>query len=250
MMLDHATIAAAFERHARVGFQFSGGRDSTAALYVLREFWPRMTVYHLDTGDQFPETRDVVARVAQDLPIVVIRTDVAALREQFGMPSDIVPVDNTSIGRMVSGQAQLLQGRYDCCARALMVPMHEQMIRDGITLLVRGQRDDEYAAPPLRSGDSSEGFEVLYPIQSWSPGDVMEYLRAHGLPLAPFYERGMRRAPECMGCTAWWDEGRAAYMREHHPAAFGVYEQRIRIVRAQIHQQARMLVEELEACDG
>jgi 3'-phosphoadenosine 5'-phosphosulfate sulfotransferase (PAPS reductase)/FAD synthetase len=239
--LDLAHLQSAFERHQRIAFQFSGGRDSTAALYLLRPLWSRLTVYHLDTGDQFPETRAVVDAVAREVDIVLVQGDVAGVRREFGLPSDIVPVDNTDIGRMVSGRAVKLQSRYDCCIRSLMAPMHRRMREDGITLLVRGQRDDEYAAPPHRSGQSADGFEVLYPIQHWTGEQVSAYLKDNGLPLAQFYERGARRAPECMGCTAWWDEGRAAYMREHHPAAFDSYRANMKTIRIEIDRQYAML---------
>jgi SAM-dependent methyltransferase len=139
---------AAWARHVgRIAFQFSGGRDSTAALYVLRERWPQMAVYHLDTGDQFPETRAVVAQVEADLlraGVVLQRivSDVKQVRETHGYPVDLVPVDNTDFGRLVSGESLKLTGRYECCARSLMAPMHARMIEDGITLIVRAQRDD------------------------------------------------------------------------------------------------------------
>jgi ubiquinone/menaquinone biosynthesis C-methylase UbiE/3'-phosphoadenosine 5'-phosphosulfate sulfotransferase (PAPS reductase)/FAD synthetase len=240
-------IASAFVRHRRIAFQFSGGRDSTAALYLLRPHWQRMELYHLDTQDQFPETREVFLRVAADFFAAtgraprVIAGNVHAVREQFGLASDLVPVDNGDPGRLVSGRQVKIISRYECCWRSLMLPMHERMRADGITLIVRGQRDDEYASPPKRSGDTGEGFEVLYPIQSWSGEQVSAYLKGHGLPLAPFYDRGVRRAPECMGCTAWWDEGRAGYMREHHPVAFQAYSERMRVIRSEIDRQYAML---------
>lgn len=234
-------VASAFARHQRIAFQFSGGRDSTAALYLLRPYWDRMTVYHLDTGDQFPETRAVVERVEQDVPITRIYSDVAATRREFGLASDLVPVDNSEVGRLVSGRPVKIISRYECCARTLMNPMHERMGQDGITLIVRGQRDDEYATPPKRSGDTGGNFEVLYPIQSWSGEQVSAYLKDNDLPIAPFYERGARRAPECMGCTAWWDEGRAGYMREYHPEAFVAYSANMKVIRIEIDRQYGML---------
>ncbi|VTU38231.1 Dimethylglycine N-methyltransferase [Variovorax sp. PBS-H4] len=243
----------AFHRHkGRVAFQFSGGRDSTAALYALREFWPQMRVYHVDTGDQFPETRAVVAQVEKDLAeagleLVRIVTDVQGNHQYAGYPTDLVPVDNTVLGQMVSGAPLRLQGRYDCCAANLMNPLHARMQLDGITLLIRGQRDDEYAAPPLRSGDVSDGFEVLYPIQGWSAADVDMFIAEHGLPVAPFYEAGARRAPECMSCTAWWDEGRAAYMRKHHPNEHKVFIQRMADIRREIDRSMSWLNHETEA---
>lgn len=236
-------VASAFARHERIGFQFSGGRDSTAALYLLKPYWDRLTVYHLDTGDQFPETQAVVAAVEADMgiPMTRIAGNVAAVHEQFGWPSDLVPVDNAGIGRLVSGRVVKLQSRYECCARSLMAPLHERITADGITLIVRGQRDDEYATPPMRSGGVRGSLEVLYPIQTWTGAQVSAYLNDNGLPIAPFYERGAVRAPECMSCTAWWDEGRAQYMERHHPKAFEAYEARIAIVRGEINRQYAQL---------
>lgn len=230
-------IESAFARHERIGFQFSGGRDSTAALFLLRDYWDRMTVYHLDTGDQFPETRAVVDAVEKLIPIVRIHTDVKTDRLENGMPVDLIPVDNTPLGRKVSGRSLKLTGRYDCCWRNLMQPMHQKLIGDGITLIVRGQRDDEYQEQPTRSGDYSEGIEVLYPLQDWTADNVMLYLKGNELPLAEFYDRGMRRAPECMGCTAWWDEGRENYLRQYHPIEFAANAAAMGKINAEIVRQ-------------
>jgi len=141
----------------------------------------------------------------------------------------------------LSGRTVKIISRYECCSRALMTPMHDRMKADGITLIIRGQRDDEYASPPKRSGDVADGFEVLYPIQSWGAPDVDRYLADHQMPVAPFYERGARRAPECMGCTAWWDEGRAEYLRQHHPKAHLAYTERMQVIRGEISRQLAML---------
>ena len=241
-------IASAFARHkGRIGFQFSGGRDSTAALYSLRPYWDQMTVYHVDSGDRFPETRDIVERVGKEVPIVVIQGNVDAVRQAHGLATDLLPAENTTIGRWLSGREPKLMGRFDCCAMTIMQPMHQRMQKDGITLLVRGQRDSDYAAPPMRSGDSRDGFEVLYPIQSWSGDQVEDYLRTNNLPVADFYREGMTRASDCMKCTAWWDDGRPQYLRRFHPAEHAEFMNRINIVRAEINHQADMLAKELEA---
>lgn len=233
-------IGAAFNRHERIAFQFSGGRDSTAALYQLRPYWNLMTVYHLDTEDQWPETRAVVDRVNLDVPIVRIKSDVHKVRDEFGLPTDLLPVDNTDLGRLVSGRKLKLQGRYDCCWRTIMLPMHQRMVQDGVTLLVRGQRDDEYAAPPLRSGQAAGGFEVLYPIEAWTGEQVTDFLTANELPIAPFYEEGAPHGSDCMGCTAWWDDGRVALLRRH-PEAFEAYRANMKIIRIEIDRQYSML---------
>lgn len=245
-------VAQAFNRHERVGLQFSGGRDSTATLYLLREYWPLLTVYHVDAGDQFPETRDIVQKVRAEVLAAggrfeVIVSDVHESRRVHGWPTDLLPADNTPLGRRVAGEQLQLVGRYECCARNIMLPMHQRVLADGCTLLIRGQRDSDYAAPPLRSGDTSEGLEFLYPIQSWSGDDVERYLRVNGLPIADYYPEGIKRASDCMTCTAWWDDGRAQYLRRFHPEQHKIFIDRAVLVRNAIAKQMQWLNHELEA---
>ena len=240
-------------RHrGRVGFQFSGGRDSTAALYLLRARWPEMTVYHLDTGEQFPETRQVVHCVREDVQaaggtFITIATNVQAYRATAGWPSDVVPTFNTPLGRRVSGDAQPLVDRYQCCWDNLMWPMYARMRDDGITLLVRGTRDDEFTDPVMRDGDVADGVEVHYPIGGWSAEQVDAYLAEQGLPVAPYYAHGLRRAPECMGCTAWLDEGRLGYMRQHHPKHWRAAVARLESINEQVGRAVHWLKHEMEA---
>jgi 3'-phosphoadenosine 5'-phosphosulfate sulfotransferase (PAPS reductase)/FAD synthetase len=248
----HPDVARWTRHEGAIAFQFSGGRDSLAALYLLRDRWPQMRVYHLDTGDQFPETRAVVDRVRQDLAdagvvLEVIAQDVGAFRLSHGYASDLVPTENTPIGRAVSGRELRLVDRYACCAANLMNPMHAIMVEERITMIVRGQRDDEYATPPMRDRDVLDGFEVHYPIQDWTAAQVDTYLAALGVPVAPFYAEGMKRAPECLHCTAWLDEGRLGYTKKHHPEAHAVVIRRLADIRAEVTATLINLDNEMEA---
>lgn len=239
-------IQGAIVRHDRIAFQFSGGADSIAALYVMRPWWDLLTVYHVDTGDQFPEIAETVERVSHDLPIVTIRGDAPGWRAANGLPSDVVPFDNTAIGRALSGRTIPIVTKMECCAANLMDPLHQQMRRDGMTLLVRGTRSEEFRGGlDLRSGWTDGQVELLHPIEGWSKREVLRYLNENGLPCPPFYDMGMRAAPECMGCTAWWDEGRMAYMRRFHPAEAVLYEKNLRAIRGEIMRQMGNSLEEL-----
>lgn len=237
-----ADIHAALTRHQRVAFQFSGGRDSLAALYLMRAYWDRMRVYHLDAGDQFPELRAVVDAVNQWVPITRIKTSAPAWRAVHGIPSDLVPVDNTPMGQMLSGRFQRIANRNECCWANLMQPMHQRMLADGITLIVRGVRADEFLGEmPTRSGWTGEGLEMLYPIEHWSAQEVDDYIAVHELPVAPFYAQGMKEAPECMGCTAWWTDGKAQYLRQHHPDKWHEVRLGLGVIRAEAVRQLATL---------
>ena len=225
-VLDPGAIA----RHHRVAFQFSGGKDSTAALFLLRPLWARMTVYWLNSGDSFPETAAFVRRIAAELPrFVEVKGRVHEMVSRFGPPSDLIPeAASETAWAMNVGRGERLQDRTLCCARSKMAPMHERMLADGVTLIVRGQKAADSFRGPLSSGtvDASTGLEFYYPIEQWTDSDVMRYLTEHDL-VPPLYGEGLNRSGDCMTCSAWLGDKRAAYLAQRHPVAFQGYRQRI-----------------------
>lgn len=243
--IDVDSALSALERHEHVAFQLSGGRDSIAALFSMRAFWNRLTVYHLDTGDQFPETRAVVDAVSRLIPVTRIASSSKQYRDQVGLPSDVVPVDNLPFGRMVSGNPIKIVSRYDCCGAVLMLPLYQRMVSDGITLIVRGQRDVDYTQAPIRSGQSDGTFEVLFPIQHWTDADVDSFIRELKLPVGDFYEAGMSTTPDCMGCTAWWGEGRLDYLRERYPDKHAEVVDKITLIKNEIDRQYNTIAQEI-----
>lgn len=234
----------AFSHHTRIAFQFSGGRDSTAALHVLRLLWDKMTIYTLNTGDAWPETLRVTDAMEQLVgrEFTVIRSDAPAYWRVMGNPSDVVPTGRTPMGLLVNGGAPI-SDRFACCTANIMRPMHERMAADGITLIVRGTRAADYDVPPVLSGECDNQFEYLYPIEDWSDAQVAEYIEHHQLPVSPVYAAGAPHGSDCLHCTAWWDDGRLPYLREHYPVAFQRFERHVARVHDAITEQFKPLTE-------
>jgi len=111
----------------------------------------------------------------------------------------------------------------------VMTPLHNAVVAAGCTLIIRGQRDSDTHKSPLRSGDCVEGFEFLFPIESWSDAKVMAFLKARNAPIPPYYET-MKGAPDCITCTGWWSENHGQYLKKHHPDAYRVYQARLRTI--------------------
>lgn len=226
--MDYAPV---FARHKRIAFQLSGGKDSIASLHMLHPFWERMTVYWLDTGDTLPEVRQVVTELSDQLPhFVRIESSAADVIAQHGIPSDIVPAKGTPMGLAATGGGVLIQDRYSCCLRTVMLPMHQRMLDDGITLIVRGQKSSDANKSPLRSGDTENGIEYLFPLEDWTDDEVLIYLRENGIQYPAVYDRGMRTAPDCATCSGWWEEGRAAYLKQWHPLQYQEYQSRLNTI--------------------
>lgn len=226
--MDFAPILS---RHERIALQFSGGKDSIACLYLLKPWWNRLTVYWLNTGAAYPETVALAAKVRAMVPrFVEIAGRQSQVLEEFGMPSDLVPSSHVPMGLSGAGSpGPLIQDRYSCCLRAIMLPLHQKMIEDGITLIIRGQKNADRLKSPLRSGDTEHGIEYLFPIEDWSSRQVLEFLKREGAPVPRFYEV-INSAPDCMTCSAWWEEGAAKYLKRYHHPHYVEYQRKLDII--------------------
>ena len=219
--------------HERIALQVSGGRDSLACFYLLKDagLLDRVTVYWVNTGDAFPETMEIMDLVRDMAPhFVEIAGNQPQVVAQFGMPTDILPRSCTPIGLMCGQGAVHMQDSYSCCVRVRMWPLHERMLADGVTLIIRGQRDGDSHKAPVKSGDWELGIQYLFPVEQWSDEDVDGYLAKVGAPRHPCYDF-MESAPDCMSCSGWWSEKRAPYLKACHPEAHDEYQRRLDLIR-------------------
>lgn len=223
-------LAAVLGRHERIAFQFSGGKDSLATLFLLQDLWPQMTVYWTNTGDPVPEVLAVVERVRALVPhFVEISGRVNEQIAAHGLPSDLVPTTSTPIGLLAYGDGVRLQDRFQCCTQSLMQPMQERMAADGITLIVRGQKSQDAMKSPLRSGALHDGIELLFPLEHWSDAQVFDYLDSNAF--IPDYYQHLTASPDCLTCSAYWGESRATWLKTKHPEAYQVYQGKLDVIR-------------------
>lgn len=183
---NYSELVSLLKQHEKIGLQVSGGRDSIATFYLMREHGvlDRMTVYWVNTGDALPETLEIMAIIRHLSPsFVEIQGNQPEVIARFGIPSDIVPRSSTPIGIATSQSDVLMQDSYSCCARVVMEPMHRRVIEDGVTLIIRGQRNSDDHRAPLKSQDTELGIQYLFPIEDWSDDDVDAYLRDQGAPI-------------------------------------------------------------------
>lgn len=236
-----------FSRHQKVALQFSGGKDSLACLFQMRPHWDQLTVYWLNTGNPFPETLDTIARVRELVPsFVEIASNQPESIRQWGIPSDIVPANATQVGLMAAGQPDgiLIQDRYTCCYRVLMLPLHQRMQQDGITAIIRGQKNADSQKAPIHNGHVEDGIEYCFPIEGWTDQEVLEYLSNQEIT-APYFYPAMKSAPDCMDCSAWWEEGRAAYLKQYHPEAYATYQARLDSINHAAYQHIQWFNREI-----
>jgi len=227
-------IEGAFDRHERVALYLSGGKDSLACLYLLEDYWPRLTVVWGDGGDAPRETVAMMQRIAATVPnFLHVRTSQAAVHAEYGWPTDLIPAASGPCGDLIVSDAPRLQSRYDCCRRVVWEPVHAAVLAGGFTLLVRGQKDADALRPAARSGYIEGGVETLNPIEGWTDDEVFLYLAARGVEVPTFYQF-TKSNPDCVRCTGYLDERRGAYLREYEPEAFEEYRARLALIAREV----------------
>lgn len=237
------------DRHTRIALCCSGGKDSTAVLYLLRDHLDRVTVYHMDTGDLLPEIMAVVDHIEAMVPhFVRVDGNVADWIAANGLPTDLLPHSQHIVGQLMGEHTTPLVSRYACCHANLMLPLFERIVADHNTLMIRGTKAVDMTRLPMRSGevDHNSGLELWLPLLDWSHAQVMDYLREVGAPIASIYQH-VTNAPECMRCSAWWGERRASYLKRYHPEAFTDYAARMRLVWHELAGSVQALADEWEA---
>lgn len=233
----------------KIALLFSGGKDSRALIELFRPHLDGIVIYHCDTGDMFPETREYVATVAATVPhFRRIETNAPAWIAANAIPSDLAPLDCSPLVALCRGRGPTIVSQLECCAHNQWIPIADRLAADGITLEIHGQRDSDWADwggprdTPLRNG-----IEEWRPIRGWSDDDVFAYLKSCGVTLARFAGEGTPSGPDCATCPAGWSPGRGAYLRKHHPELAAKYHGHLRAHAARIEPHLDKLRHELQA---
>jgi phosphoadenosine phosphosulfate reductase len=176
----------ALKRHGadRVAVAFTGGKDSTLALFLWQQTLldassgtPPLAL-NLDTGLKFPQ--------------------VLAFRDQLARDWGV----RLHIARPQSARTPAAVDKVACCKERKIEPLLAAIGELGVTLLITGIRADEHpsrAALPFL--EQCTGHRRLHPLLAFNEMDVWAAIQEYGLPWVPLYERGYRSLG-CVPCTA------------------------------------------------
>lgn len=214
--------------------ELSGGKDSVACLYLLRDRLNDITVYWLNTGDNFPETLAVISECRKIIPhFVEVVSDVAQWRAINGTPSDVVPSTGWQVHLPLEDGEIRVSDSYLCCAHNIMNPLHERVLADGNTTIIRGQKLSDKHKSFIRSGDVVDGITFEFPVEGWNDDEVFRFLNRVGAPIHDCYLTGDHGA-DCMHCTGWWEHSNSELLERHPRVNAYVYH---------THQRIRKMVE-------
>jgi phosphoadenosine phosphosulfate reductase len=214
--------------------QFSGGKDSLACLLLTEQWWDKITVMWVNTGDAFPETITQMENVKAMVPhFLEVKTDQPTHVNENGWPSDFVPVRATKFGRTIApdDDAPVIQGYPICCGANIWTPMFEATLKLGATLVLRGTRKADARRATKSETEVIAGITFHYPIWDWPAADVFEFVEDRGL--LPAHYRETETSLDCMHCTAYLDENvrKMRYLQRKYPSVSAEVQRRLGAIR-------------------
>lgn len=241
---------------------FSGGKDSTVLLHLVRSLFPDTPAVFCDTGLEYPEIKDFVKTV-ENVEIIRPKTPFKKVLEKYGYP---VISKKVSMGinrynhtksdlqkelRMNGGinptsgkkQAASIPKKYHylteapfeisemCCDHLKKYPFKKYHRETNLNPFIGTMAAESRIRQQYWIKDGCNAFNKKYPsstpLSFWSEEDVWNYLKSRNLPYSKIYDMGEQRTG-CMfclyGCQFKDDGGRARFdrMETSHPKQYAL----------------------------
>ncbi|HYT27341.1 MAG TPA: phosphoadenylyl-sulfate reductase [Actinomycetota bacterium] len=211
--------------------------EGMVVLDLARRADPAVRVLTIDTGRLPQETYDVIETV----------------RARWGMTVEVLAPDTRAVEAMTSRHGPNLFRRDQalrllCCQVRKVDPLAGALA--GLDAWASGLRRDETPArarvAPVEVDLTHGGIVKLNPLATWSREQVWAYVREHGLPVHPLYERGYTSIG-CAPCTRavapgegrtegrwWWEAGADRECGLHHQTPSERFDAALTTLRADV----------------
>jgi phosphoadenosine phosphosulfate reductase len=169
----------------RIALVSSFGADSVVLLHMVAQVDPKTPVVFVDTGQHFPET-------------LRYRDELCA---RFGLANLIVAEPDADATAAEDPEKFLFASDPDrCCDMRKVQPLARAL--DGYDAWITGRKSFQTATRSRVPLFEAEGDRVkVNPLVGWSATDVLDYIRAAGLPPHPLVAKGFPSIG-CLPCTS------------------------------------------------
>lgn len=254
--MSETRIRAWYEHfEGKVYVSFSGGKDSTVLLHLVRRFYPEVPGVFCDTGLEFPEIRDFVKstpniewikpamsfpRVLETYGYPVVSKEVAQkvyeirTTHSSKLKEKRLHGDEKGNGAIPKKWLPLIEAPFkissSCCDVLKKRPFKLYEKSSGRVPFVGLMAGDSRLRTTsyLKYGCNafSSPRPKSMPLAPWREEDVWAYLKLHKVPYSTIYDKGYPRTG-CMFCmfglhtTPKGEENRFELMAKTHPTQFG-----------------------------
>lgn len=245
-------IVEFYERmHGRVCVAYSGGRDSTVLLHIVRSIYPDVPGVFSNTGLEYPEIVEFVKKQENILTVRPKLTYRQAIdKEGFPVVSKqvsgaIASIRNTgsryrrnaTLGK-IGGGMHALPKRYryliaapfkisdKCCNHLKKEPMKtlqkELKLAPYVGMMAEESMRRKNSWMKHTCNIYSEKAPISRPIMTWLQSDIRAYIEKHGIEVAPIYKYVDRTGCTfcAFGCEAKDGMYKFKVLRHLHPKLF------------------------------
>jgi phosphoadenosine phosphosulfate reductase len=220
---------------ARPYVAFSGGKDSEVVLHLVVQQKPDVDVVWLHQGAEFPDTEELVYRLAREwnlnLHVVHVKPGLLELLEEYGAYGLPVrtPYRQGDVTRRLIREPSLRVAKEFGFDGVFMGLRKEESRTRKITLAVNGELH-------LAKYD---GLWHVNPLADWSGEDVWAYINGLGLPYNAVYDKTRFQPREWIRTTPWAggtgkEEGRFQFLKYYYPELFDEFARRFPNVRSYV----------------
>lgn len=205
----------------KVVVSFSGGKDSTVLLYLVRKLFPDVRAVFADTGLEYPEIRDFVKqfenvdwvkpkmpfnKVIKEYGYPVVSKDCAQRLYEYRFNQDgiaacylgIKPWEETNYSETSTTCKQWsfltkapFPVSHKCCSIIKKGPLHRYQKETGFSPFIATMAEESFRRKiswgmygcNVTTGDNPRSA----PISFWTEQDVLQYIKLMNIPIAPVY---------------------------------------------------------------
>jgi len=238
----------------QVYVSFSGGKDSTVLLHLVRSLYPEVPAVFVDTGLEYPEIKEFI-KLTKNVSSVRPKLSYKQVIEKYGYP--VVSKENSQkisevrttksekllykrlygannkykSGKIPNKWQYLINAPFDishkCCHYLKIQPIQTFEKQSNLKSFVGIMTSDSHARKQkyIRGGgcNSFVGKQYSIPLAFWLEKDVWEYLHKFDVPYSKIYDMGADRTG-CMWCmfgVHMEDEpNRFQRMKQTHPKIY------------------------------
>jgi phosphoadenosine phosphosulfate reductase len=162
------------------------GPEGNCIMHMLAAIEPRVRVFNLDTGYQFPETLELRDRI----------------KERYGIEVELIQPDSTVAEYEAAHCGPLYAHCPDqCCFDRKIAPLRRAVVGyDAWISAIRKDQTHARSRAAVVEWDAKFGLIKVNPLLHWTKQDVWDFISRHDVPYNPLHDRGYPSIG-CWPCT-------------------------------------------------
>ncbi|MBI1832707.1 MAG: phosphoadenylyl-sulfate reductase [Planctomycetes bacterium] len=168
------------------------GPEGNCIIHMLAAIQPRVRIFNLETGYQFPETLEVRERIRVkygiEVEFVKAEASVEEYEEEHGGPLYVIRPDQ-------------------CCHDRKTIPLRQAVVGyDAWISAIRKDQTADRSQASVVQWDAKFNLVKVNPLLHWTKSDVWRFIVKNDVPYNPMHDRGYPSIG-CWPCTAPVGEG-------------------------------------------